>query len=91
MESALFSPEEIMSMGNDYFGLPSNKSAPQMNEMKSFEEYVVRMVSSVEFKHVKDHFLNNIVEDLKKVNSSQNVFVFSDKTTNIINCGPRRI
>ena len=73
-----------MSMGNDYFGLPSNKSAPQINEMKSFEEDVVRMVSSIEFKHVKDPFLNNVAEDLKKVNSSKNVFVSADKTRKLV-------
>ena len=77
-----------MTMCNDYFGLPSSKSAPKINEMKSFEEDVVRMVSSVEFKHVKDHFLNNIAEDLKKVNSSQNVFVFADKTRNLYETAP---
>ena len=82
-----------MSMGNDYLGLPSNESAPQINETKFFEEDVARMISSNEFKHVEDPFLNNIAEDLKQVNSSQNVFVFPTKQeiymrqpqTNIIN------
>ena len=77
-----------MSMGNDYLGLPSNESAPQINEMKFFEEDVARMVSSNEFKHVEDPFLNNIAEDLKQVNSSQNVFVFANKTRNLYETAP---
>ena len=56
--------------------------------MKFFEEDVARIVSNIEFKHVKDPFLNNIAEDLKKVNSSQNVFVLADKTRNLYETAP---
>ena len=56
--------------------------------MKFFEEDVARIVSNIEFKHVKDPFLNSIAEDLKKVNSSQNVFVLADKTRNLYETAP---
>ncbi len=41
------------------------------------------MVSSVKFRKVEKPFLNNVAEDLKKVNSSQNILIFADKTKNI--------
>ena len=56
--------------------------------MKAFKEDVSRMISSIEFRNIKDPFLNTINEDLKKVNSSKNVFVFADKTRNLYEVTP---
>ena len=36
---------------NDYFGLPSNKCAPPINEMKDFEEDLMHLISNVKFRN----------------------------------------
>ena len=71
------------------FGLPSNKCAPPIKEMKEFEDDLVALISNISFRNVNDPFLNKINQDLKKVNSSKNVFVFADKTKNIYETSPK--
>ena len=41
------------------------------------------MVTSLKFRHVKDSFQHELNEDIWKIKSSPNVFVFADKTNNI--------
>ena len=68
---------------NNSFGLPSNKSPPTVLEIKPFEHDVLKLVESIQFRHIKDEFQETLANDLKKVNSSPNVFIFADKTRNI--------
>ena len=71
------------STRNHYFGLPFNKYAPPIKEMKDFEEDLTNLISSVKFRNVTDPFLNQIGADVRKFNDSKNIFVFADKSTNI--------
>ena len=41
------------------------------------------MVTSLKFRHVKGSFQRKLNEDIRKIKSSSNVFVFADKTNNI--------
>ena len=41
------------------------------------------MVTSLKFRHVKDSFQRELNEDISKMKSSPNAFVFADKTNNI--------
>ena len=73
---------------NNKFGLPSRKWAPPISEMKAFEEDVIKMVSNVKFRDVQDPFLQKLSEDMKAVNTSENILVFADKTRNIYAVSP---
>ena len=44
--------------------------------MKEFEEDLVSLISKITFRDVNDPFLKNVEEDLMKVNSSKDIFVF---------------
>ena len=68
---------------NNSFGLPSSKSPPTVSEIKSFELDVLKLVENIQFRHIKDQFQQTLANDLKKVKTSPNVFVFADKTRNI--------
>ena len=70
------------------FGLPSKKCGPPVKEMKGFEEDLIKLISEVSFLNVNDPFLKQVNEDIKNVNSSKNVFVFADKTTNVYETDP---
>ena len=72
---------------HDTFGLPSKNCAPVVTEMKAFED-VIHLVSNVKFRKISDPFLNNIARDMEKVNSSQNVLIFADKTRNVYEAAP---
>ena len=41
------------------------------------------MVTSLKFRHVKDSFQCELSEDIRKIKSSPNAFVFASKTNNI--------
>jgi hypothetical protein len=44
--------------------------------------------SNITFRKVNDSFLNKIHEDLKKVHSSKNFFVYADKSSNVYETSP---
>ena len=73
---------------NCKYGFKSKKSAPACSEMKSFEESLVRMIEKIEFRKVDDEFLSTLDNDLRKIKSTPNVFVFADKTRNIYETTP---
>jgi hypothetical protein len=56
--------------------------------MKGFEEDLIQMVTNVKFTNVVDPFLDNVAEDLEKVNSPENVLIFADKTRNVYEVTP---
>jgi hypothetical protein len=41
------------------------------------------MMENIQFRNVSNPFLNEMDNDLKKIKSSPNIFVFADKTRNI--------
>ena len=65
------------------FGLSSNKTPPTVLELKPFEEDVIKLQETIKFRDTKDYFQDTLANDLKKINSSDKMFVFADKTRNI--------
>ena len=65
------------------WGLPTRNNVPNIPEMKLFEEDFIDMISNVKYRNINDDFLNKIANDMKKVNSSENILIFADKTRNI--------
>ena len=67
----------------NHFGLSSNKTPPTILELKPFAEDVLKLLENIKFRDTKNHFQENLPNDLKKINSSDKIFVFPDKTRNI--------
>ena len=67
----------------NYFGLPSSKTPPTILELKAFEEDVLKIIENIKFRDTKNNFQETLASDLKKINTSENMFVFADKTRNI--------
>ena len=51
--------------------------------MKSFENDVINVIVNIKFRNTENQFQISLANDLKKINSSPNIFVFADKTRNI--------
>ncbi len=51
--------------------------------MKSFENDVINLIENIQFRNAENQFQTSLANDLKKINSSPNIFVFADKTRNI--------
>ena len=67
----------------NHFGLSSNKTPPTILELKPFEEDLLKLLENIKFRDTKNHFQETLANDLKKINSSDKIFVFADKTRNI--------
>ena len=50
--------------------------------MKLFEDDLIKLIENVKFRRSKDQFQTYLANDLKKINSSPNIFIFADKTRN---------
>ena len=70
------------------YGLPTKKSAPNIPEMKAFEDDFIDLISNIRFRNINDEFLNNIGKDIRTVASSNDVLIFADKTRNIYKSSP---
>ena len=65
------------------FGLKSRKCPPTCPNLIPFKKDLSDMVLSLKFRHVKDSFQHELSQAIRKIKSSQNVFVFTDKTNTI--------
>ena len=70
------------------FGLKSKTFPSHITEMKKFEDDLIDMIETIKFKKVNNQFLDKLSEDVRKVNTSNNVFIFADKTKNIYETTP---
>ena len=61
----------------------SRKCPPPCSDLIPFEKDLSDMVGSLKLRHVKDSFQSELSEDIRKIKSSPNVFVFAYKTNNI--------
>ena len=52
-------------------------------ELKPFEEDVLKLLENIKFRDTKNHFQENLANDLKKINSSDKILVFANKTRKI--------
>ena len=50
--------------------------------MEDFENNILKLIESIQFRTVSNEFLNNLNEDINKIRSSDKMFVSADKTQN---------
>ena len=65
------------------FGFKSNKAPPQNADLHAFEDDLYAMVRNIDFRRPPNEFQSKLDDDVKQINSSSNVLVFADKTTNL--------
>ena len=65
------------------FRFKSRKCPPLCSNLITFEKDLSHMVTSLKFSHVKDSFQRELNEDICKIKSSLNAFVFAEKINNI--------
>ena len=58
------------------FGFKSKKCPPPCSDLVPFEKDLLDMVTSLKFRHVKHLFQRELSEDIRKIKSLPNVFVF---------------
>ena len=64
---------------------------PSQHELSSpFESDLYDMIRSINFKPVRNDFQKKIVEDVNNIKSSENLFNFADKTTDLYEMTPEQ-
>ena len=65
------------------YGFKTRRSALYVADLKPFEDDLAKLLENVKFRNVNDEFIKTLEKDKRKINSSNNVFIFADKTRNI--------
>ena len=75
-------PSENHNRKNTY-NIPSRKNPPQVILLKPFEDDLLRMVESIQYRKVSSSFQSTLRQDVNKIKSSEKVVAFADKTRNL--------
>ena len=65
------------------FGFKSLATPPQNEHLKAFEDDIYEMIRKIEFTNVRNDFQKKLQSDVQSIQSSNKLFVFGDKTTNL--------
>ena len=70
------------------FGFKSRKCPPQIEELKPFEDDMLKLIENLRFKKVTNHFQSNLKKDITDIKKSKNMFIPADKTRNLYETDP---
>ena len=73
---------------NETYGFKTRKCPPQCEEIENFRKDPMNIVRNMKFEENTYEFQRKLKNDNKKVESSPNIFVLADKTSNIYECKP---
>ena len=68
---------------DETYGPGSRRCPPQIDEMKPFEDDLLRLIEDLEFQRSKDNFQTALKTDVDRIRKSEAVFVPADKTRNL--------
>ena len=77
-----------ISNTKDTYGFNSAKNPPPVEELKEFENSMLKMVQSTKFKHINSPFLNKLKDDAIKIKNETKLLIAADKTTNFYKLEP---
>ena len=66
-----------------YPRLNSRKCPPQVDELVPFENDMLRLIESIEFRRVSDPFQDALAKDIRDMKQSADIIVRADKTRNL--------
>ena len=70
------------SSTKETFGFKTTKSPPPVKELMGFEEKMLKLTQSIEFKNNSCEFQNQLSRDANKIRKDKNMIIAADKTTN---------
>ena len=57
------------------FGFKTEKSAPQIKDLIDFESELYSIIDKLEFRNGKSNFQKQLNQDVRKINTSKNIFI----------------
>ena len=79
---------DTTSIPKETYGFKSTKNPPPIEELKDFEDDMLKMIQSVKFKQVNNPFLNKLKEETDRIKSEPKLLIAVDKTTNFYKLEP---
>ena len=70
---------DTVSPSKETYGFKSTKNPPPIEELKDFEDDMLRMIQSVKFKQVNSPFLNKLKEDTDHIKNEPILLIASKK------------
>lgn len=65
------------------YGFKSRKCPPQSEELEAFEEDLLKMVETIQFRKTTNEFQQRLRKDVERIRQSKDVIVPADKTRNL--------
>lgn len=72
----------IKEQSKDTFGFKTKKSPPVIDELKHFEDQMLRMVKNVKFEDKSNKFQKQMEKDISSFTNNEELLIKADKTTN---------
>ena len=79
---------ETTPCSKETYGFKSTKNPPPIEELKDFEDDMLKMIQSVKFKQVSNPFLSKLKEDTDSIQTEPKLLIAADKTTNFYKLEP---
>ena len=79
---------DTTSSYKETYGFKSTKNPPPVEELKDFEDDMLKMIQSVKFKQVNNPFLKKLKEDTDHIKNEPKLLIAADKTTNFYKLEP---
>ena len=74
-------PGEVPPVKN-WFGFKSNYPAPNVKELKNFQDDLLKLTERLEFKSRTNDFMEVLKDDMKNIDKTKKIIVNADKTNN---------
>ena len=68
---------------DEKFSLKTRKCPPQIEDMKPFENDLIKMIENVQFRKVNNNFQTTMKDDIRKIKNSKKLLIPADKTRNL--------
>ena len=83
-----FLNSDTTSSSKETYGFKSTKNPPPIEELKEFEDDMLKMIQSVKFKQINNSFLNKLKDDTDLIRNEPKLLIAADKTTNFYKLEP---
>ena len=81
---------DVSTSSKDTYGFKSTKNPPPVDELKEFEDDMLKMVQSTKFTHVNNPFLIKLKNDTDHIKRDTKLLIAADKTTNFYKLEPSK-
>ena len=72
------------------YGFKSIAPAPQVKELKFFEDGLINLAKEIKFEYKHNHFQTKLNKDVKEIKNENRVLVAGDKSTNFHKMAPQK-